>query len=440
MAMRDWIEAKKAGKALSDEDIRAFVAGVTDGSIEDAQVAALLMAVCWRGMTTEETTTLTQAMIASGRTLDWTGIPGLRVDKHSTGGVGDKISLPLLPAVAACGGQVPMISGRALGHTGGTLDKLESIPGFRTDLALDALIEQTKRLGGAFGAATADLAPADRRLYRLRDATATVASIPLITASILSKKAAEGLDGLVLDVKCGGGAFLSGRDDARNLALSLINTAERLGLKSVALLTDMAQPLGRAIGNALEVAESMDVLKGQGPDDVVGLVLEQGGEMLVLAGVAQDVDAGRRKIAAALSDGSALVAFAKIVEAQGGDVRVLEDPRRLPRAAHTRSIGADDAGFVRGFDCRALGAVATKLGAGRESQTDRVAPGVGLVLAKKAGDAIAKGEPWVEVHYDEPAKLAAVADTLAQAISISKRRTFPGPLVLERIPGQRWRI
>ncbi|MBL8766579.1 MAG: thymidine phosphorylase [Planctomycetes bacterium] len=440
MAMRDWIEAKKAGKALSDADIRAFVAGVTDGSIEDAQIGAWLMAVCWRGMTTEETTTLTQAMIASGRTLEWSGVPGSRVDKHSTGGVGDKISLPLLPAVAACGGQVPMISGRALGHTGGTLDKLESIPRFRTDLALDALIAQTKRLGGAFGAATDDLAPADRRLYRLRDATATVASIPLITASILSKKAAEGLDGLVLDVKCGGGAFLSGRDDARNLALSLINTAERLGLKSVALLTDMSQPLGRTIGNALEIAESIDVLKGQGPDDVVGLVIEQGGEMLVLCGAAPDLDAGRRKIAAALSDGSALAAFRRIVEAQGGDVGVLDDPGRLPRAKHTQRFVAEEPGFVRGFDCRALGIVATKLGAGREAQNDRVLPGVGLVLSKKVGDPIAKGEPWVEAHFDDAARLDAVKDTLTQAISISKRRTFPGPLVLERIPGQRWRL
>jgi pyrimidine-nucleoside phosphorylase len=433
MSVRDWIDTKRTGGALKGDEIRAFVAGVTNGSIADAQAAALLMAVCIRGMTDEETAALTDAMLASGKRLDWSAFGFRTVDKHSTGGVGDKVSLVLAPAVAACGGRVPMISGRSLGHTGGTLDKLESIPGFRTDLSLARLQALTAEIGCAFGAATADIAPADRLLYALRDATGTVASIPLITASILSKKAAEGLSGLVLDVKVRSGAFLPARDDAHTLARSLVATSERLGMRAVALITDMSKPLGLTIGNALEVAESVAVLKGGGPRDVVAIVRALGGEMLKLAGCAPSAGHGAEAIGASLRDGSALDVFRRVVEAQGGDAGVVDGEAELPAARHREEIRAAHAGVVTHLDARALGIAATKLGAGREAATDRVAPGAGLVLKKSVGDYAERGDVLVEAHFDEPARFEGVRKLVAGAVVLGSEAPSLAEIVHERI-------
>ncbi|MBI4879540.1 MAG: thymidine phosphorylase [Planctomycetes bacterium] len=435
MSMQEWIERKRDGLALSGQEIGAFVAGLVSGEIPDYQAAAFLMAAYLRGMDEAETAALTSAMLRSGAVLDLSTIGGAKVDKHSTGGVGDKVSLVLAPAVAACGGRVPMISGRSLGHTGGTLDKLESIPGFRVGLTLDELCAQVGDLGAAFGAATADLAPADRLLYRLRDATATVASIPLITSSILAKKAAEGIDGLVLDVKTGNGAFMATPRAARDLARSLVSTAERLGLRAVALITDMSQPLGAAIGNSVEVVEAVEALKGGGPRDLVELVTRLGAEMLLLAGLVPDLRSGCDQIARSLADGSALARFRAIVERQGGDASAIEDVSRLPCASRREPLESPASGHVQSIDCRALGAAACALGAGRRRMEDAIDHGVGLICMKKVGDAVVAGEPLLLVLYNDAARYAAVRPALQAAFVIGEKRPSARPLVRARLAG-----
>ena len=427
------IARKRDGAELTREEIGAFVRGATDGSWADYQLSALLMAIVCRGMSARETADYTDAMMRSGVVADLSAVPGVKVDKHSTGGVGDKISLPLAPLVAACGVPVPMISGRGLGHTGGTLDKLESIPGFRTDLSLAAFREQVGRVGCALIGQTRDLAPSDKKLYALRDVTGTVESIPLICGSILSKKLAEGIDALVLDVTFGRGAFMKTREDARRLATALVEVGRAGGKQVRALLTAMDQPRGRTVGNALEVAEAIACLRGEGPEDVMTLTLELGAHMLVLGRVAADLDAGRAALRAALASGAGLRTFREIISAQGGDPRVVDDPSLLPRAARQERLLAPRAGFVADVDAMGVALAALRLGAGRARAEDRVDPAVGIAGLRKIGEPVAAGEPLAVLHANDAAALAEARGLLARAIVVSDRPGVTGPLIAEVI-------
>jgi len=429
------IARKRDGAELPDAEIRALITGAAGGDIPDYQLSALLMAIVWRGMTTRELVTWTEAMIDSGQRLRWPGLRGRKIDKHSTGGVGDKISLALAPVVAACGIYVPMMAGRALGHTGGTLDKLETIPGFRTALDPRAFGRVLGRAGFVLAGQSATLAPADRVLYALRDATATVESIPLIASSILSKKVAEGADALVMDVKVGSGAFLPELAQARELARTLVALGRRLGLTVRALLTDMDQPLGEAVGNALEVREVVDVLRGAGPPDVRALTVRLGAEMLLLGGVARDRRAGERAIEAALASGAGLERLRLGVRLQGGDARVLDDPDRLPRARHARILRTARPGVVAHVDAGAIGRAATLLGAGRLRKEDRIAPGAGILVHAKPGQRVDRGDALCTVAFDDPARARAARPLLADAFRIQdpRKRVTTRPLVLETI-------
>jgi pyrimidine-nucleoside phosphorylase/thymidine phosphorylase len=412
-----------------------MVRGFTDGAVPDYQMAAFCMAVFFRGLEGPELRALVDAMLHSGDVLDLSDVPGVKVDKHSTGGVGDKVSLALAPLAAACGVKVPMVSGRGLGHTGGTLDKLEAIPGFRTDLPVERFREIVASAGACLVGQTARIAPADRKLYALRDLTATVESIPLIAASILSKKLAEGIDALVLDVKVGSGAFMKRPEDARRLAATLASLARGMGKRVSALLTDMDQPLGRAVGNALEVKEAVDLLRDEGPRDLREVTVELTAEMLLLGGAAPDLPAARRRVAAALGDGRGFLKLCEIVEAQGGDADALADPSLLPRAASTLEVAAGAAGVVQAVDAEAIGLAAMALGAGRSRVEDRVDPAAGLVVHKKVGDEVEAGESLATLHPGasplEPP--AAVADRVRGAYQIGSARVPPEPLIRERI-------
>jgi pyrimidine-nucleoside phosphorylase len=433
MRAYELIQRKRDGGRLSGEEIRALIAAYTAGEIPDYQVAALLMAVFFRGLDAAELSAWTDAKLRSGEVLDLSDVPGVKVDKHSTGGVGDKISLPLAPLVAACGVPVPMISGRGLGHTGGTLDKLESIPGFRVDLPPGRFRRQVAELGCCLIGQTATIAPADKKLYALRDATATVESIPLISSSILSKKLAEGIDALVLDVKVGRGAFMKRREDARLLARTMVGIGEAMGKRVVALLTAMDEPLGRTVGNALEVRESLDVLRGGGPADVVELTVRLGAEMLVLGGVARDLADGELRVRRAIADGSGLARFRAIVAAQGGDVRAIDDPSRLPAAPRRVEVPAPRDGFVAAIDSLELGHAAVALGAGRARKEDAVDPGVGFELLWKAGDPVRAGEPIARIHAPAAGPIDATIARVAAAYRFEDAPPSVGPLVLERI-------
>jgi pyrimidine-nucleoside phosphorylase len=390
----DLIRKKRDGERLSDGELRAFIAGITDGTIPDYQAAAMLMAIFLRGLDDGELAAWADAMVRSGDVLDLSSIPRPKIDKHSTGGVGDKISLPLAPAVAACGVAVPMISGRGLGHTGGTLDKLESIPGFRVDLDVDRFIAQVRELGTCLIGQTERLAPADRVLYALRDVTATVESIPLIASSIMSKKLAEGIDGLVLDCKVGHGAFMKREADARALCQAIRVIGEAAGKRVTAVLTAMDAPIGRFVGNAVEVVESLEVLRGGGPSDTRELTVRLGAEMLLSAGVCPDAEAGARRLEQALDDGSALRVFRDVVAAQGGDVAAVDDPdAMLPRAAHREPIAAPREGIVSAIAAADVGKAALVLGAGRRRKEDPVDPSVGIELLCGLGARVAAGEP-----------------------------------------------
>jgi pyrimidine-nucleoside phosphorylase len=425
------IAKKRDGAALSDGELRALIDGAVAGTIPDYQLAALLMAIVWRGLDTRELTTWTRAMIDSGERLRWDDLPGPVVDKHSTGGVGDKISLCLAPLCAAAGLYVPMMAGRALGHTGGTLDKLETIPGFRTALDPRAFGRVLKQAGFVLAGQSARLAPADRLLYALRDATATVESIPLIASSILSKKVAEGAAGLVMDVKVGSGAFLPSLDQTRVLARTLIALGRALGLPVRAVLSQMDQPLGDAIGNAVEVREAIDVLKGGGPADVVELTVRLGAEMLVLGGLARDLRDGAARIARARASGQGLERFRLGVRLQGGDPRVIDHPDRLPVARHSRVIRAPRAGFVVRVDAGLLGRAATLLGAGRTRKEDRIAPGAAILLRAKIGARVEAGAPLCSIHFDDDARARAAAPQIAAAFRIAPRAPAPPPLVVQ---------
>jgi pyrimidine-nucleoside phosphorylase len=428
------IERKRDGQALTADEIRGFIDGFTRGDIPDYQMSALAMAVFFRGMTPGETAALTRAMLDSGDRLDTSSIAKPKVDKHSTGGIGDKISLPLAPVAAACGVAVPMISGRGLGITGGTLDKLEAIPGYRTDLSTAEFLDVIHGCGCSIIGQTDRLAPADRKLYALRDVTGTVPSIPLITASILSKKLAEGLDGLVMDVKCGRGAFMRTRAQARALAESLVRTGAALGVRVSGWITAMDEPLGRTAGNALEVVEAIDVLRGRGPADVVELTLALGAEMVRLAGQTTDETEARRRCREALDSGRALAVFRDMVRRQGGDPAVVDDPARLPSCRLRRELRAPAAGVVVDVDAECLGRACLVLGAGRTKTTDTVDPGAGISGLLKRGERVVTGEPLVVLHASDEKRLDEAERLLKDAFGIGPMPDAR-PLMLERVAG-----
>ncbi|MEV6140345.1 thymidine phosphorylase [Nocardia sp. NPDC051990] len=417
------ITAKRDGGELSDAQIDWVVAGFTKGAVADEQMAALAMAIVWRGMTRRETVRWTNAMIASGRRMDFTDLPRPTVDKHSTGGVGDKITLPLAPLVAACGAAVPQLSGRGLGHTGGTLDKLEAIPGWRADVPVARMREilSDPSIGAVVCAAGADLAPADKRLYALRDVTGTVESIPLIASSIMSKKIAEGTAALVLDVKVGSGAFLKTLDGARELATAMVELGTDAGVRTVALLTAMDTPLGRTAGNALEVAESVEVLAGGGPADVVELTLTLAREMVAQAGL--DIDP-----ADVLADGRAMDHWRAMVRAQGGD-----PDAPLPRAKHTETVRAERDGVLTRLDALAVGIAAWRLGAGRARKGDPVQFGAGIEMHTKPGDSVSTGQPLLTLHTDTPEAFPGALAALETSCTIATSPPPQRPLLLERI-------
>jgi pyrimidine-nucleoside phosphorylase len=428
----DLIRRKRDGGALDRGEIEFFITGVTNGSFPDYQASALLMAILLRGMTAQETAWLTDAMVRSGVRVDYPDIDGIPVDKHSTGGVGDKTSLILAPLAVACGAVVPMMSGRGLGHTGGTLDKLESIPGFRTDLSLRALREAIASIGCALIGQSSEVAPADRTLYALRDVTGTVESIPLISASIMSKKIAEGIGGLVLDVKTGTGAFMKTLDDSRALARSLVAIGEASGVRSEALITRMDAPLGTRVGNAAEVIECLDVLKGVGPEDTRELSVVLAARMLIVAGIESEPQVADRRIRAALSSGAGLDVFRRVIQNQGGDPRVIDDYRRLPSAPDEDRVLAPAAGFVA-LESESIGRAAVALGAGRETLDDTVDPGVGVEIVARQGTLVQERDVVLLVHHRRGRGLAEARRLLRQAVGIREAPPAEHPLIVETI-------
>ena len=429
----DVIMKKRDGGALSRDEIRFFVEGVTSGAWPDYQASSLLMAILWRGMTTDETAWLTDAMVHSGIRVDLRRVPGVKGDKHSTGGVGDKTSMILAPVAAACGVPIPMMSGRGLGHTGGTLDKLEAIPGFRVRLSLDEMTAALEKTGCAMIGQTEQIAPADKKLYALRDVTGTVESIPLISASIMSKKIAEGIDVLVLDVKTGSGAFMKTLADSRALAESLVAIGNASGVKTVALITDMESPLGRAVGNANEIAECIDVLKGGGPADLIEVTLELTKRLLVLGKVATDLPDAERLARHSIASGAALERFGQIIEQQGGDRRVLDDASRLPHVDTRETITAPADGFLTRVDANLVGRAAVILGAGRDRVEDSVDCAVGILVLAKPGAAVRRGDPLFDVHYRDRDRLEQARALLIQAITVGDTPPAPRRLILDEV-------
>jgi pyrimidine-nucleoside phosphorylase len=429
----DIIRAKRDGQVLSREAIDAFVHGVTTGAWPDYQASALLMAIVLKGMGAPETTDLTRAMIDSGRRVDLSALPGVKVGKHSTGGVGDKVSIVLAPLAAACGVTVPKMSGRGLGHTGGTLDKLESIPGFRVALALDEFLAALAEVGCAIISQTADIAPADKKLYALRDVTATIESIPLISASVMSKKLAEGSDALVLDVKCGRGAFMKTLEDATLLARSLVGIGASYGVRTEAIISRMDAPLGRAVGNALEIRECLEVLKGRGPAALMAVVTRLAARMLQVGGQASSDEEAGRRLRHAIESGAALERFARMVERQGGDPRIVDDEEILPRARAIDPLLAPRSGSVQAVDAERVGRASMLLGAGRERAEDTIDPAAGIVLDVEPGDPVTAGATLMHLHHNRPASLEDAAALAASAVIIGDEPLPPAPLILDWI-------
>ena len=430
------IQKKRDGKALTEEEIRFFIDGFTSGELPEYQMAALAMAICFQGMNFDETMWLTRAMVESGSVVDWKGqAGGFYADKHSTGGIGDKTSLIIAPLVAACGVKVPMISGRGLGPTGGTLDKLESISGFNVNLSLDDFQRITEEVGCCMIGQTPKIAPADKKFYALRDVTATVSCLPLIVASIMSKKLAENVDGLVLDVKWGSGAFMRTRETSTELAKALVEVGKRYGKKVCALQTDMNQPLGRKIGNALEVRECIEIMKGSlQADDLVEVTLALSAEMLLLAGAAKNVAAAREILQKKLANGEALRKFAEMIAAQGGDAKVCEDVQRLPSAKQKKPIAAPQSGFVQSIECDQIGYAVITLGGGRKVAADKVDFGVGFEEPKKIGDPVKTGEPLMIMHYRDGAQAAEATRMVQAAYKIEdKPVSTRSPLIVQKI-------
>ena len=427
--MVEVILKKKAGKALSTEEIRAFARGAADGSIPDYQLSALLMAICFQGMDARETTDLTMEMMHSGGVVDLSAIDGVCVDKHSTGGVGDTTTLVLVPLAAACGAKVAKMSGRGLGHTGGTLDKLESIPGCSVELTQEAFIEQVRGIGCAVIGQTRSLCPADKALYALRDATETVDSVPLIASSIVSKKLASGAGAIVLDVKTGSGALMHTLEQSIALAKAMVDIGAQAGKPILALVTGMDQPLGTHLGNALEVKEAIDILAGRVGGDLLTVSLELGSRMLVAAGVAKDVSDGKARMRAALDSGAGLAKLREMIEAQGGDGRVCEDVDYLPHAAYKLDVPAPRAGYVARMDTTAIGYCAQGLGAGRRQKTDVIDPAVGLVMRVRLGDRVEAGDPLATLYLNRRELAGDAADKLTRAITIGEEKPELPPLV-----------
>jgi pyrimidine-nucleoside phosphorylase len=433
MRIVDVIAGKRDGRSLSREEIEFFVDGVTAGTLPDYQSSALLMAIVIRGMTHEETAWLTDAMVRSGDRVDLSDIPGIKVGKHSTGGVGDKVSIVLAPLAASCGVVVPKMSGRGLGHTGGTLDKLESIPGYRINLTIDEFKRVLRDVGTSIIGQTTSLAPADKKLYALRDVTATIPSIPLIAASIMSKKLAEGSNALVLDVKCGDGAFMKNVNDAQALAEAMVSIGGHAGVRTEAFLTDMEAPLGSTIGNALEIVETIDTLRGGGSADLTAVVLRLSSRMLLLGGVESDAAAATARVAQALASGRALHTFARMVEAHGGDPRVVDDPSLLPAAPGRARFEASRAGFVARMKAEALGRASNVLGAGRSAVGDPVDHAVGIVTLVKPGDRVERGQPLLELHHRDGRGLSAALALCGESISIGDEAPVPRAKLLGEV-------
>ena len=429
----DVIRAKRDGDALTREAIDAFIHGVTTESWPDYQASALLMAIVLRGMTAQETAWLTDAMVRSGRRVDLSDIPGPKVGKHSTGGVGDKVSIVLVPVAAACGVVVPKMSGRGLGHTGGTLDKLEAIPGFRVALSTDEFVGILKTVGCCLISQTRDIAPADKKLYGLRDVTGTIESIPLISASVMSKKIAEGSSALVLDVKCGSGAFMKTLEDARALAQSLVSIGTSHGVRTEAFISAMEAPLGRAVGNAMEIAECVETLKGRGPEDLESLVIRLATRMVWLAGQATTEASAETRVREALGSGTALAKLSAMIARQGGDAAIVDDPTRLPQARHRHTVAATATGYVRRLDAELVGRASMLLGAGREKVSDTIDPGAGILIQAKPGAAVTPGAPILELHFNDDRGLADAIRLAESAIEISPTAAAPPALVLDHV-------
>ena len=423
------IETKRDGGALTAEGIEWLIRAYTDGTVTDYQMSAMAMAVFFNGLDGEELAAWTEAMLHSGDVMDFSDYTAPKVDKHSTGGVGDKISIPLAPLVASVGMMVPMMSGRGLGHTGGTLDKLETIPGFTARLDPDRFRSIVIEHGLVLAGASGTMVPADRKLYELRDATGTVPSIPLISSSIMSKKLAEGLDGLLLDVKTGSGASIKAFEESRALAQTMVDIGTRHQVRTVALITWMGQPLGREVGNANEIKESIEVLNGGGPEDVIELTLAFGEVMMDLAGI----EGGRKRLQHAIDSGAALEKLIEVAVAQGGDPSVIEHPDLLPRAPHEAVIEAARDGVVTRADALTIGTAATRLGAGRDRKEDDIDPGVGITLEAKVGDVVVAGQPLARVRYTDPARWEAQRSLLTSAWEIDDAAPAPDPLIIERI-------
>ncbi|KYC71261.1 MULTISPECIES: pyrimidine-nucleoside phosphorylase [Heyndrickxia] len=430
MRMIDIIEKKRNGKELATEEINFFVKGYTEGTIPDYQASALAMAIYFQDMSDREIADLTMAMVHSGETLDLSAIHGIKVDKHSTGGVGDTTTLVLAPLVAALGVPVAKMSGRGLGHTGGTIDKLESIQGFHVEITTDQFIDLVNREKVAIIGQTADLAPADKKLYALRDVTATVDSIPLIASSIMSKKIAAGADAIVLDVTTGAGAFMKNEEDAIRLAETMVRIGNHVGRKTMAVISDMSQPLGYAIGNALEVKEAIDTLKGEGPDDLTELVLALGSQMVVLAGKATTLEEARNMLKEAIASGAGLAKFKKFVANQGGDPSVIDHPEKLPQAKYAIDLPAITSGYVSQMVADQIGVAAMMLGAGRATKEDKIDFAVGIVLRKKVGDRVEAGEPLATIYANREA-VEDVKEKIYDNITISDH--FEEPKLIHKI-------
>ena len=431
----DVIRKKRDGGELSRSEIEEFVRGYTDGSIPDYQASAWLMAALLRGLSRAETASLTEAMLRSGQVLDLSEFRAAKVDKHSTGGVGDKTSLVLAPLAAAGGLIVPMISGRGLGHTGGTLDKLESIAGFQVGISTARFREVLRECGCSIIGQTEEIAPADRKLYALRDVTGTVESPFLICASIMSKKLAEGIDGLVLDVKTGSGAFMRTEEDAEFLAKLMVETGERMGKKMVALITDMDQPLGNCVGNAIEVAEALEVLRGEGPEDLVELCKELGAWMFVTGGRSRNVAEGKELCGKLIESGEALGRFRRMVELQSGDLAKVDNPTLLPRAKHSMEIASTKSGYVTAIQCEGVGTACVVLGGGREKKEDSVDRAVGIVLHKKVGDRVAVQDALCTIFYNDEARMQRAKQILQGSFAIEESMPEPRRLVRRVITG-----
>ncbi len=433
MRMVDLIVKKKSGKALTKEEIAWMVNGFTNGEIPDYQMSAMMMAICFQGMNEEETLALTLNMRDSGDTLDLSMIDGIKVDKHSTGGVGDKTSITLAPLVSSVGVKVAKMSGRGLGHTGGTIDKLESFPGFTTGIETNHFMKQVNTLGMAIMGQTKDLAPADKKLYALRDVTGTVDNMSLIAASIMSKKLAAGADAIVLDTKCGSGAFMKNEADARALAKEMVTIGKNAGKKMTAVITDMDQPLGKAVGNALEVKEAIMTLKGEGPEDFTELCLTLGSEMVVLAGIAPDPDSAKTLLKEAISSGKAYAQLKAFVKAQGGDENAVDDFSILPTAKYSAEVPAPTNGVIKAMNCEEIGNCSLVLGGGRENKESEIDLSVGLIIHKKIGDEVKQGESLATIYYNDASKMQLAVKRYLNAITLTDEAVQKRKVIIDRI-------